>query len=117
MGSEWKFVSTVVGISKGIRILAKTGTLGVTTEQELFLLNEKGEVIDHAPIAQVDIKFSGIADSLKMNGNKYIYYFIPQPKKTGMAAGIQHAQELERCEKRNEFKALVASIQGNLQGR
>lgn len=130
MDSDWLFVSNGVTIGLGLKAKAKnnTGTVGITSAKELILYNGNGEVIDHAPLAQVVAKFSNMTgDSVKINDNKYILAFIP-PMKTSksliagalggavgaFAAGMNEGQRPEvqvGRQKREEFKALVERLQ------
>ncbi len=118
MNADWAFSGNGIGIQKGLKILAKNGTLGVTAALELYLYNDAGQVIDHAPLSQAVVKLGSMAgDTVKMNGNKYMLVFVPQPKTSafglagGVAAGMQYGQMLRECAKRNEFMALIERVQ------
>ena len=119
MNTDWMFVSGGMQIGLGIRIKAKNGTLGVTSSKELVLYDDKGEMIDRAPIAQIAFKFSTlVGDSIKMNGHKWPLSFVP-PMKTGpfsggFVAGMEYALRddvRDGKQKREEFKALIEKIQ------
>ena len=123
MNQEWIFVSNGMLFVKGPKKLAKNGTLGVTSAMDIFLYNDKNEIIDHAAIAQVAIKFSTFTgDSIKMNGNKYGFSF-ERPMSVGasmmfsgaigaLASGAAHGMEnADNAERRKQFIKLIEGIQ------
>jgi len=122
MNDNLLFVSNGMIFQKGIKSLAQSGTLSISTSNELYLYNDTGEVIDSAPIASVKFKFSAmLGDSIKMNGSKYSIFFAPPMDFSkgggmvgGMVAGMEYAQREDvkagklKCD---ELKALVGKTQ------
>ena len=124
MNADWRFVSNGILISSGPKKLAKNGIIGVTSELELCLYNDNGEIIDRAPVSQAVVKFSTmLGDSVKMNGRKYGFSFVPPPKTSALllggaigalAAGIASgAENANNAERRKEFKELIESLNPN----
>jgi len=110
MGSDWLFFCNILSITKGIRVVSKMGSLGIDSNHELVLLNEKGEVIDRTPLRDAVVKLGSTAESVKINGKKYWFTFVPQPRGGGMASGIEYAQARDNCERRKEFKSLIDNL-------
>lgn len=120
MNENWMFTANGISVKLGMKIKAKNGTLGLTSEKELVLLDDNGGVIDRAPASQVVFKFSSfLGDSIKINGNKFLLSFVP-PMKTGPFAGSAGSgmaygmrDDVKAGEqKRKEFQALIEKIQG-----
>ena len=112
------FVNNGTIIQKGLKSLAKSGTLSISTSSELYLYNDTGEVIDNAPVNNVKFKFSSmLGDSVKMNSSKYSIFLAPPldfSKGGGMVAGMEYAQREDVKAgnlKRDELIALVDKIQ------
>jgi len=121
MSRSWQFVYEGMQFSAGIKIKAKNGTLGVTTEKELVLLDDKGETLASALVEDVVFKFGTLdpgAATANIMGTKWYLVFEP-PMKTGLfsgglAGGIAHAQREDVIAARairEKFKALVEKTQ------
>lgn len=117
MSENWIFVSDGMQIGTGMKPKAKNGTLGVTAAEELVLIDDNGQELDRAPVAQVVFKFSMfLGDSIKINGHKWPLSFVP-PMKTGpfsSGGGVEYGMREDvkaGNQRRDELKALVEKIQ------
>ncbi|MDR1266711.1 MAG: hypothetical protein LBK42_14435 [Propionibacteriaceae bacterium] len=88
MTEGWLYNCAGVHITSGLSQKATKGYIGVNTQGELILFNNKGEAFDRAPATEVEAKFSGFTgNTIKMNGHKYHVEFHPLSQNFGAALG------------------------------
>ena len=116
---EWVYQCAGMHIVHGLSQKATNGFIGVTTDGDLVLFNNKGEEFDRAPVKETQVKIGGFAgNSFKMNGTRYAVEFHPlaQSLALGLAGGaiagwLSQSDRRSEKEKGNELAELVKRIQ------